>query len=68
MKIDKKAVFSDIKVGDTFWVGNQLFLKIGTYYTINKNRYTAVNLENGALIDVYDNDVIVPANVVIVDE
>lgn len=68
MKIDKKAIFSDIKVGDTFWVGNQLFLKIGIYYTTNKNRYTAVNLETGALIDVHNDDVIVPANVVIVDE
>lgn len=66
MKIDKKAVFSDIKVGDTFWDGYQLFLKIGTYYTINENRYSAVNLETGSLIDFYDDDVIVPANVKIV--
>lgn len=66
MKIDKKTVFSDIKVGDTFWDGCRLFLKIGTYYTINENRYSAVNLETGSLIDFYDDDVVVPANVKIV--
>lgn len=72
MKIDalsaNATVFSDIKVGDAFWVGKRLYLKIGTYLTVSENRYTAVNIETGSLIDIYDDDVIIPAKVRVVNE
>ena len=46
IRTKKKAeVFSDLDIGDTFMVGERLFLKTGDNAEMN-DKYNAINLEN----------------------